>query len=320
MQPERNSPCPCGSGKKYKKCCYINEKKTVAEIQLKPQDIKYKDTLFDFDLEEEHDDTPKKKVRNNDYLEDFDDDDDEDIFGSEQGAYLDLFTNLRKFLLRDKSHYREYVKIRKMHGEIINAMINYHQNGKFIHQENNILYDKDYKSLYLLKSDFDLSTQKGTQGLYDILIYKTIHNMNCITEVFIKKEHYKKQEKKDFLNNMLNSKPGLFEVTAINMEEGYAYIKNMLTGAENKIVDVGLSGNQNNDDVCIYTRIITHNGISFSSGLNLVFKKDSSFIKEHIKRHMNNFSEETEFTRFIELYNHYMESSDKVEVYANSFN
>ena len=20
--PERNSPCPCGSGKKYKKCCY----------------------------------------------------------------------------------------------------------------------------------------------------------------------------------------------------------------------------------------------------------------------------------------------------------
>lgn len=21
-KPERNSPCPCGSGKKYKKCCY----------------------------------------------------------------------------------------------------------------------------------------------------------------------------------------------------------------------------------------------------------------------------------------------------------
>jgi uncharacterized protein YecA (UPF0149 family) len=23
-QPGRNDPCPCGSGKKYKKCCLIN--------------------------------------------------------------------------------------------------------------------------------------------------------------------------------------------------------------------------------------------------------------------------------------------------------
>ena len=25
-QPGRNDPCPCGSGKKYKKCCYGKEK------------------------------------------------------------------------------------------------------------------------------------------------------------------------------------------------------------------------------------------------------------------------------------------------------
>jgi preprotein translocase subunit SecA len=24
-KPGRNDPCPCGSGKKYKKCCGINE-------------------------------------------------------------------------------------------------------------------------------------------------------------------------------------------------------------------------------------------------------------------------------------------------------
>lgn len=23
--PKRNSPCPCGSGKKYKKCCYLKQ-------------------------------------------------------------------------------------------------------------------------------------------------------------------------------------------------------------------------------------------------------------------------------------------------------
>ena len=31
----RNAPCPCGSGKKYKRCCLINYK----EQQLKGNDI-----------------------------------------------------------------------------------------------------------------------------------------------------------------------------------------------------------------------------------------------------------------------------------------
>jgi len=25
MKPQRNKPCPCGSGKKYKKCCYSKD-------------------------------------------------------------------------------------------------------------------------------------------------------------------------------------------------------------------------------------------------------------------------------------------------------
>ena len=25
MKPGRNEPCPCGSGKKYKRCCYLKE-------------------------------------------------------------------------------------------------------------------------------------------------------------------------------------------------------------------------------------------------------------------------------------------------------
>jgi len=28
VRPGRNDPCPCGSGKKYKKCCGANPKKT----------------------------------------------------------------------------------------------------------------------------------------------------------------------------------------------------------------------------------------------------------------------------------------------------
>ena len=30
-QPGRNDPCPCGSGKKYKKCCLANEEAAERE-------------------------------------------------------------------------------------------------------------------------------------------------------------------------------------------------------------------------------------------------------------------------------------------------
>jgi len=36
MKPERNKPCPCGSGRKYKKCCLPrwNKKKKVTDQEL----------------------------------------------------------------------------------------------------------------------------------------------------------------------------------------------------------------------------------------------------------------------------------------------
>jgi hypothetical protein len=44
----RNDPCPCGSGKKYKKCCELKEKhkKFHAEVlsSSAPQDRETKDT------------------------------------------------------------------------------------------------------------------------------------------------------------------------------------------------------------------------------------------------------------------------------------
>jgi len=31
MSTSRNAPCPCGSGKKYKKCCLVQDEKSAAE-------------------------------------------------------------------------------------------------------------------------------------------------------------------------------------------------------------------------------------------------------------------------------------------------
>ena len=41
VKPGRNDPCPCGSGKKYKKCCLANEeaaeREQLAEAAGKPK-------------------------------------------------------------------------------------------------------------------------------------------------------------------------------------------------------------------------------------------------------------------------------------------
>ena len=40
-KPERNAPCPCGSGKKYKKCCLANDEaaaRQAADDQRHPHD------------------------------------------------------------------------------------------------------------------------------------------------------------------------------------------------------------------------------------------------------------------------------------------
>jgi hypothetical protein len=38
MNPGRNDPCPCGSGKKYKKCCLPKGEEAKRATQAKPPD------------------------------------------------------------------------------------------------------------------------------------------------------------------------------------------------------------------------------------------------------------------------------------------
>ena len=43
MKQERNKPCACGSGKKYKRCCYLTPPATGISLQItqdKPQATK----------------------------------------------------------------------------------------------------------------------------------------------------------------------------------------------------------------------------------------------------------------------------------------
>ncbi|MCI5141793.1 MAG: hypothetical protein D3909_08730, partial [Candidatus Electrothrix sp. ATG1] len=37
MKLRRNDKCPCGSGKKYKKCCYLDDEQNAEILRIAPQ-------------------------------------------------------------------------------------------------------------------------------------------------------------------------------------------------------------------------------------------------------------------------------------------
>ena len=49
-KPHRNGPCPCGSGKKYKKCCMekdLDAKRGVGQGVAQPLKNSFRDTIKD---------------------------------------------------------------------------------------------------------------------------------------------------------------------------------------------------------------------------------------------------------------------------------
>lgn len=293
MKIGRNEMCPCGSGKKYKKCCLPQgTKPNVGNIN---ESSAQQTGIEDDDL-------------------------------TDQELLMTAMFNMRKSLLNDKPHIKEYNRLRKMHSEIVNSMIDYHENGKF-EQKISIDYTaqqnrgniKKKQTFRLIESDFDMESNVSIHAFYDMLIYKPASNMNCIAEDFIKNSRYRKPEKIEFLKSMLNSKLGLFEVIDIDFDDGYAFLREIFTGIEYKITDIGLSSNNSFDDKYIYTRIITFRDISFNTGLNFIFIKSDPFIQSFIKRHKRDFQPLGEFVRFTEVYNRYSSNPNGIKVVANTY-
>ena len=85
-----------------------------------------------------------------------------------------------------------------------------------------------------------------------MLAYTTSPALSCIAEEFIKTKRYRLPEKIEFLHCMLDAKLGLFDVVGVDSGEGYAYIKEVFTGREYKITDLGLSGSSNYDQGIVW--------------------------------------------------------------------
>ena len=139
----------------------------------------------------------------------------EEYFNNTNELLMESINNQRMYILGGKPHIKKYLKIRKMHSEIVNTMAQYYHEGKFIKRMDTNINSKPGSEMLidLHEDDFDIETEIGGQSFYDIVIYKMASNENCITDDFIRNNRYRKPEKIEFLHSMLDSKPGLFEVT-----------------------------------------------------------------------------------------------------------
>lgn len=246
----------------------------------------------------------------------------EEFLNTEEGleTMYNMLANMRDFLLKDKPHIKEYKKIRKLHSEIINNMQQYYEEGKFKQKFGleNIEEKTDRKNIKLLSTDFDTSTQLGATALLNIIVYKNSSTVSCLTEEYLIKNKFRKPEKVEFLRAMLNSEAGLFEITMTYEENGQVKMKNVLSGKEYLVTDIALSGNKNNDKFYWYNRIITYNGISFGTGIGIIFEKTDKFIINWIKENKKNYNEKEEMLRFLTLYNEYQKNDRGVKLRVNN--
>lgn len=229
-----------------------------------------------------------------------------------------LLNGMQNLLLKSKPHIKEYKKIRKLHNEVMENMMEYFQQGKFELKIDNNIENIGKNGINYISCKFDTSREQGIQAMANIMVYKNACNMNCITEEFIKINKYRAQAKIELLESMRNSVAGLFEITETDRDNGQVHLRNVLNNKKYCITDIGFSSNLHNDKIYLYTRIITYRGISFGTGLNLAFDKNNEFICKWIKENLKDVNNKQEISRFIELYNEYEKSDKKIKVLSKN--
>jgi len=222
---------------------------------------------------------------------------------------LEIMHDLRSQALSQHAHIKAYNKAKSLHEEILNSMLRLYEKGSFTQKMELISDGEEFsditelEEMVLLESSFDFDEIPQQKVFVDLMIYKHLPQMNCITEEFLKRKRYKKVEKIRFLESMRNSYLGLFKVLSVDGAEGYVDLQNLFTNEKIRIIDIGLSGNNTCEGVYLYTRIIDFQGTLFSTGLNFFFNKEDSFIQEFIKREKRKYNQKDEFKRFFQLYN-----------------
>lgn len=172
----------------------------------------------------------------------------------------DMLINLNQFFLNKKEHIKKYKHIRKLHGDIINSMINYLQGDDYDSHKylDSILEDIDRETKEL---DFNLNLYDNDDAsvLVDLFVYKNHRKIPSITEIYLQKKKFRNEEKVKLLKSMNDSYVGLFKVIAVDKKEGYVTYQDVFTHKRFKIIDIAMSSTtiiDKSNPIYIYNRII----------------------------------------------------------------
>ena len=165
MKISRSQPCPCGSGKKYKRCCLGHQQFTSSP---KKPNISRLPTSIQNEYEE------MEEIK----------------------RLYQAMQHLRTMELKKLEHIKSYKKARDLHQEIISSMVEFYDNGNFqqsldldaIRKHEN---KHEKRPLEFIDISFDFNSPLGEHAFFDMQIYKLAPNANCMTEVFLEKKRFR---------------------------------------------------------------------------------------------------------------------------------
>lgn len=194
--------------------------------------------------------------------------------------------------LGDKPHLKKYLEIRKKIDTISNKMLEYFEKGNYNFDEefnkiNKILYDE----CTCINENIMLNWRDDKDILLDMLLFKNSPNVNCMISEFLSKKLYKDEEEKKILECMLKSTLSIYKMLKRH-DNGFIEIEDLITKKRIRIVDIAGSLELNKDNYMI-NRIISYNGISFGTGINLITNENNKEVEDYLKKHINNKSKIT---------------------------
>lgn len=215
-----------------------------------------------------------------------------------------ILVNLNRFNLNRKEHIKKYNKLRKLHGEVLDSMLDYIEKGKYLPDKYHQLIKNDIaRETKGLAYNLNPNDKDDITILSELFIYKTHSKIPSLTDVYLTNKIFRNKDKLKMLNAMKNSYVGLFKVIKVDREEGYVYYQDVFTDKKFKVIDIAMSSTLTIDKkmpIHMYNRVITIDNISFSTGMHCMFGWENKEIKEFIKKHKyNNCSD---FSRCLLLY------------------
>lgn len=216
-----------------------------------------------------------------------------------------ILVNLNKINLNRKPHIKKYNKLRKLHSEIINSMLEYVDLGKYNIVDNfNLISDYIFNETKGLEFNLNFNDSDDITILLELFIYKNHEKLPSITEIYLEKNKFRNKEKVNLLNSMKNSYVSLFKVVGVDMENGYVVYEDVFTKKRVKVIDIAMSSTLKIDKkrmVYMYNRIITYEDITFTTGMHCLMTSSNNKLKRFIEKHKHNKC--SDFSRCILLYN-----------------